>query len=110
MVMTANLPSPTTVDSELQPALQTWVYLLWQLIRNFDTTSTVKGSTQIDGNLVVTGSFTVTGGETITGGLTVDTLTVTGNETIDGNLTLDGTFNGTASYTILLGVYSGLLD
>jgi hypothetical protein len=91
MVMTANLPSPTTVDSSLDPALQTWVYLLWQLLRNFDTTATVKNTTQIDGNLVVTGSFSASGGETITGGLTVDKI------------------NGTSTYTILLGVYSGLI-
>ena len=81
--MAYQLEKPPSTPSFSWKTVSDWLYKLWYILQG------ISG----DGTQVIFPS----------------NVTVVGNETIDGNLQVNGNINGTSTYTILLGVYSGLL-
>ena len=114
--MAATLDVPPNSPEPDWKALRDWLYKLWYILRGISGDGsgnvTFPGNVTVDGNLTVVGTTTVAAlsASNITAtSVTTSAETVNGNSHITGNLQVDGNINGTSSYTILLGVYSGML-
>jgi cytoskeletal protein CcmA (bactofilin family) len=104
-------PPPSTPTMNWS-TMRDWLYKLWVILQGItggQTGIVFPGNVTIDGNLVVDGTTTLQGTTTINAPVTVNSTVTNNGETVNGNLTVTGNINGTSSYTILLGVYSGLL-
>lgn len=86
--------------------MRDWLYKLWFILKGISGDG--SGNVTFPGNVTVDGGLTVDGSTSLQA-VTSTGETVNGNSHITGNLQVDGNINGTNSYTILLGVYSGML-